>query len=133
MNKIKIKAVMKANSKKVWDYYTQPKHIVKWNFASDDWRCPSAKNDLKVGGKLKARMESKDGELGFDLEGIYTELLKGHHFTYKMDEREVSVIFVDLGDITELNLIFDPEDINPVKVQKQGWEAILDNFRMYVE
>ncbi len=27
---------------KVWDCFTNPDHIVHWNFASDDWHSPWA-------------------------------------------------------------------------------------------
>ena len=69
---IKIETTIEADSSLVWDYYTQPSHITKWNFASDDWHCPMAENDLRVGGKYHVRMEAKDGSFGFDLEATYT-------------------------------------------------------------
>jgi uncharacterized protein YndB with AHSA1/START domain len=31
--KITIEANIAAPSSKVWDYYTRPEHITKWNFA----------------------------------------------------------------------------------------------------
>ncbi|MCO6474453.1 MAG: SRPBCC domain-containing protein, partial [Melioribacteraceae bacterium] len=64
--KIKIDALVSADVKKVWNYYNSPEHITNWNFASDDWHCPSAENNLRIGGKLKSRMEAKDGTFGFD-------------------------------------------------------------------
>ena len=73
--KITIEAEISAITKKVWDYYTLPEHITKWNFASDDWHCPSAENDLRVGGKYIARMEAKDGSVGFDFEAVYNEVV----------------------------------------------------------
>lgn len=77
MNKtqITIEALISADTKKVWDCFTKPEHITKWNFASDDWHCPGAENDLKVGGRFKSRMEAKDGSFGFDFEGIYDEVV----------------------------------------------------------
>ena len=49
--KITIHATISAGIQKVWNYYTQPEHITKWNFASPDWHCPSASNDMRIGGK----------------------------------------------------------------------------------
>lgn len=33
---------------KIWDLWTLPLHITKWNMASEDWHTPFAENDLKV-------------------------------------------------------------------------------------
>lgn len=68
-----IKTEIKSNIKLVWDCFSLPEHIVQWNFASPEWHCPSAENDLRVGGKFSYRMEAKDGSFGFDFWGIYDE------------------------------------------------------------
>jgi len=132
--KITIKAEVLANRQKVWDYYTQPEHITKWNFANDDWCCPSASNDLQVGGKYVARMEAKDGSFGFDFEATYNEIVEGEYFTYTMpDNRVVNVIFKELGNNTEVTITFDAESENPLEMQQQGWQSILNNFKKYTE
>jgi uncharacterized protein YndB with AHSA1/START domain len=77
MEKIVINALISADKQKVWDYYTMPKHITQWNFADPSWHCPSASNDMKLGGRYVARMEAKDGSFGFDFEAIYTEINLG--------------------------------------------------------
>jgi uncharacterized protein YndB with AHSA1/START domain len=92
--KITVETTIKADAKKVWDYYTNPTHIVNWNFAHPSWCCPKAENDMRVGGRYCARMEAKDGSFGFDFEAIYSELVMGEKFTYGMpDDRQVSVSF----------------------------------------
>lgn len=132
--KITIQAVVSADRRKVWDYYTKPEHITRWNFADPSWHCPTASNDMRVGGKYLARMEAKDGSFGFDFEAIYNEVTDGEKFTYTMtDNRVVEAIFKELGDNTELSIIFDAESENPVDMQQQGWQSILDNFKKYVE
>lgn len=132
--KITIQATIAADKKKVWEYYINPKHIVNWNFASDDWCCPSAENDLKVGGKYKARMEAKDKSFGFDFEATYDEIVEGEKFTYTMpDNREVNVTLADVDGKTQLTIIFDAENENPAEMQKAGWQSILNNFKSYVE
>lgn len=134
MEKITIKATVSADKQKVWDYYTKPEHITKWNFADPSWHCPTATNDLKVGGRYVARMEAKDGSFGFDFEAIYNEVTDGEKFTYTMtDNRVVEAIFKELGNKTELTIIFDAESENPVDMQQQGWQSILDNFKKYTE
>ncbi|NVJ45795.1 MAG: SRPBCC domain-containing protein [Cytophagia bacterium] len=132
--KITIQAVISADRQKVWEYYTQPEHITKWNFADPSWHCPSATNDMKVGGRYIARMEAKDGSFGFDFEATYNEIKAGEKFSYTMtDNRVVEANFKELGDETELTIIFDAENENPVDMQKQGWQSILNNFKKYTE
>lgn len=133
-NKIRITASINADVKKTWDYYTNPEHIVKWNFADPSWQCPSATNDMKAGGKYSARMEAKDGSFGFDFEATYDEVNDGKGFTYTMpDGRQVNVDFVDNGTQTNIDIVFDPEEQNSLEMQKAGWQAILDNFKKYAE
>lgn len=132
--KITIQARISANRQKVWDYYTQASHITKWNFASPDWHCPSASNDMKVGGKYIARMEAKDGSFGFDFEATYSEITENEKFVYIMpDGREVSVSMTDDQQQTNISVCFDAETENPVELQREGWQAILNNFKSYVE
>ena len=134
VTKITIESIISANTKKVWDYYTSPEHITKWNFASDDWHCPKAENDLRVGGKLKSRMEAKDGSFGFDFEAIYDEVVDQKKLAYTMpDTRQVITNFENLGDKIKVTTTFDTENENPVEMQRAGWQSILDNFKKYVE
>ena len=133
-NKITVTAVVSAKSNLVWNYYTQPEHIVKWNFASDDWQCPSASNDMKVGGLYKARMEAKDGSFGFDFEAIYDEVIDRERLEYTMsDGRKASFLIKFIDNKTEVIVRFDAEDENPIEMQIQGWQSILNNFKLYVE
>lgn len=132
--KITVEALVGADTKKVWDAWTQPAHITKWNFASDDWQCPKAENDLRVGGRYAARMEAKDGSFGFDFEAIYDEVEEQKRSAYTMaDGRKAVTDFADLGGSTKVTTTFDAEDTNPVDMQRAGWQAILDNFKKYVE
>ena len=132
--KVTVEATINADRKKVWDYYTNPQHITQWNFADPSWHCPNAENDMRVGGKYRARMEAKDGSFGFDFEAIYSELVAGEKFTYEMaDCRQATVIFTGSDGQTEVMVEFDAETENPVEMQKAGWQAILDNFKKYTE
>jgi len=131
--KITISAHISADSQKVWDLYTLPEHIMKWNFADPSWHCPSASNDLTVGGRYVARMEAKDSIFGFDFEAIYTEITPGSTFTYEFGGRLASVVITELGNGTDICLSFDPEIENPIELQRNGWQAILNNFKNYVE
>ncbi len=130
---ITVNALVAANKQKAWDYYTLPEHITQWNFADPSWHCPSASNDMRVGGRYVARMEARDGSFGFDFEAIYTALEEGESFSYTMGGRNVSVIFKELEDKTEVSVTFDPENENPIELQRNGWQAILNNYKAYTE
>jgi uncharacterized protein YndB with AHSA1/START domain len=134
MTKLKIDAIVKSDRQKSWKCYTDPNHIVNWNFATEDWCCPNAENDLRVGGKYRARMEAKDGSFGFDFTAIYKKLEIGKSFSYEMEDgRSVEVNFNNVDGATEIVVEFDPENQNPLEMQRDGWQAILNNFKSYVE
>lgn len=131
---ITVQATIHAPVKKVWQYWTEPKHIIKWNNASDDWHTPFAGNDLRAGGKFLSRMEAKDGSAGFDFSGIYDEVKEHTLIAYTIDDgRKVKVVFSEKGNKTKVTETFEAENKNPIEMQKTGWQAILDNFKKYTE
>ena len=132
--KVTIQAVVNAPVSTVWNSWNLPEHITKWNSAIDTWHCPYAENDLRVGGQIKSRMEAKDGSMGFDFGGVYTEVVHHQRISYKLgDEREVNITFKDLGNTTEIIETFDAENQNPIELQRNGWQSILNNFKKYTE
>jgi uncharacterized protein YndB with AHSA1/START domain len=131
--KITIRAMVSAPQQKVWDYYTQPAHIIQWNFADPSWHCPTATNDLRVGGRYLARMEAKDGSYGFDFEATYTEIQPREKIAYEFGGRFATIEFQEKSGLTEVTISFDPETENPIEMQREGWQAILDNFKNYTE
>lgn len=134
MEKIKIETTVAANKDKVWEYFTMPEHVINWNFASDDWHCPAASNNLVAGGSFSYTMAAKDGSFSFDFAGIYDEVTPKEQFSYSMaDGRQVQVIFEVKDGGVLVTEIFDPENENPVEMQQAGWQMILENFRKYVE
>lgn len=131
---ITVESTVNAPVEKVWKYWTQPEHITKWNFASDEWHSPFAENDLKTGGKFLARMEAKDGTFGFNFEGIYDDVKENKYIEYSLaDGRKVKITFTGNGNETKVVETFDPETINSIELQRGGWQSILDNFKKYVE
>ena len=134
MKAITISTQIKQPLQKVWDCFTLPKHITQWNFASPDWACPSATNDLKPGGKFSWRMEAKDGSMGFDFSGTYSEIQHGKLLRYALDDgREVSEKFEESGGYVLVTETFEPEHQNDVEMQRNGWQAILNNFKTHAE
>jgi uncharacterized protein YndB with AHSA1/START domain len=131
---IRVEATVQAPINKVWKYWTEPDHIKQWNNASDDWHTPFAENDLRVGGTFVSRMEAKDGSAGFDFGGIYDEVTLHEAIAYTMaDGRKVNITFKDDDKETEVVETFDADASHPAEFQQQGWQAILNNFKNYVE
>jgi uncharacterized protein YndB with AHSA1/START domain len=132
--KITIEAVVNRNSSDIWTLWTQPEHITKWNQASDDWHSPRAENDLRVGGRFLIRMEAKDGSMGFDFSGVYNEVIEHKKIYYTMDDgREVETLFSEENGETKIIITFDAENENPLEMQRDGWQAILNSFKKYAE
>ena len=131
---ITVQADVMAPIEKAWEYWTGPEHITQWNSASPDWHCPSATNDLRPGGNFTAVMAAKDGSFSFEFGGTYDEVVHHKLITYAMgDGRRVRVEFEPIGDETRITETFDPENENPHEMQQAGWQAILNNYKKYVE
>lgn len=131
---ITVETVVNAPVNKVWEYWTKPEHITKWNNASEDWHTPHAENDLRAGGKFTSRMEAKDGSIGFDFWGVYDAVHTNEYIEYTLgDDRKVKINFTDEGGKTKIVESFEAETENSEEMQKGGWQAILNNFKKYVE
>lgn len=132
-NRIIVTAKINCSKEKVWEYWTSPQHIVNWNFATNEWHCPSADNDLRPGGEFSWRMEAKDGSMGFDFSGQYETIKTKELIELKLDDnRNVTIEFLEQNKQTEVIESFEPDDNDP-DLQRQGWQAILNNFKAYVE
>jgi len=132
--KITVETTVNAPVDQVWKFWTAPEHITQWNFAADSWHSPTAENDLRPGGRFVSRMEAKDGSMGFDFEGVYDEVKTNELIAYTLgDDRKVTVKFQDQGNQTKVVETFEAESQNSLELQQGGWQAILDNFKKYVE
>jgi uncharacterized protein YndB with AHSA1/START domain len=132
--KVTVTTSVNATPQKVWEYWTKPEHIIKWNSASPDWHTPRAENDVRPGGKFSSRMEAKDGSMGFDFWGTYDQVDENKLITYTMgDGRKVEVHFTENGKQTDILEIFDAEETNPVEMQQFGWQSIMNSFKTYTE
>lgn len=132
--KITVETTVDAPMDAVWRAWTTPADIMQWNAASDDWHTTAADNDLRVGGRFSSRMEAKDGSMGFDFEGTYTKIVEHEVIEYVMDDdRAVTVVFLAEDDGVTVRETFDAESTNEGEMQRQGWQAILDNFARHVE
>jgi uncharacterized protein YndB with AHSA1/START domain len=132
--KITIETTVNATVEKVWQHYTEPRHITQWNNASDDWHTTRAENDLRQGGKFLYRMEAKDGSFGFDFTGVYDEVKVNEYIAYTIDDgRKVEIDFSAQGNQCKIRIAFEAETQNPIEMQREGWQAILDNFKKYTQ
>lgn len=137
MNELKtitLETLVSVTLEKAWETWIQPQHVTQWNFASPDWHCPSAQTDLKVGGKFSSRMEARDGSFGFDFWGIYDEIVPLSLLRITMgDGRKMEVRFEPLNSKVKVTERFETEDLNTAERQREGWQAILDNYKAYAE
>lgn len=130
--KIAVSVVIDKPLETVWNAYVSPEDIVHWNFASDDWHTTSSQVNLSVGGHFSSWMEAKDGSVGFDFAGTYTNIVSHELIEYEFGERRASVAFKQNSDGVLVTVEFDSEDINSVEQQRDGWQAILNNFAKHV-
>jgi uncharacterized protein YndB with AHSA1/START domain len=117
----------------VWRAYTTPEDIKQWNAASDDWHTTSATVDLRVGGAFSSRMEAKDGSMGFDFAGTYTQIVQHTLIEYSFGDRLAKVAFVQGANGVTVRVTFDSEPSHSVEQQREGWLSILNNFKRHVE
>jgi uncharacterized protein YndB with AHSA1/START domain len=131
---ITVQTVVNAPIEKVWECWAKPEHINGWAFADPSWGAEAKENDLKVGGRFKTTMFAKDKSASFDFAGTYDNVLEHKLIEYTMsDGRRVKVEFMETPDGVRVTETFDPENENSEEVQRSGWQAILDNFKRYVE
>jgi uncharacterized protein YndB with AHSA1/START domain len=130
--KISVENTIAAPIEHVWRAYTTPEDIVQWNAASDDWHTTRATVDLRAGGTFGSRMEAKDGSMGFDFEGTYTQIVPHKLIEYSFGDRMAQVEFAEAPTGVTVRVTFDPETTHPIDMQRDGWQAILDNFARHV-
>lgn len=126
---ITVKTTVNAPVGHAWKCFTTPADIEQWNAASPDWHCPKAVNDLRPGGNFSYAMAARDGSFAFDFDGSYDEVLGNKRIKYTIaDGRKVTVAFKAIGEKTEVEETFEAENTHPHAMQREGWQAILDNF-----
>ncbi len=132
--KITVETTVNAPIANVWSAYTTPEDIKLWNAASDDWHTTMSTVDLRVGGTFTSRMEAKDGSFGFDFAGTYTKLVPNELIEYSFGDRTGVVAFIPsaAANGVTVRVTFDAENTHPEEQQRQGWQAILNNFAKHV-
>lgn len=132
--RITVQTVVQSDLDSAWEFWTKPEHIMNWNFASDEWCCPAATNDLKPGGAFRWRMELRQKKVGFDFIGTYDRIVVKKHISYHIPgKRRVDIEFIEQNQEVMVRKTFDPEEVNTNERQREGWQAILDSYKKYVE
>ena len=132
-NKITIETDISASIDDVWRAWTTPEDIKHWNAASDDWHTVRSDVDLRVGGAFSSRMEAKDGSMGFDFAGTYTTIVEHERIESALGDRVLVVEFIHGQESVVVRETFDAEPTHSIEQQRAGWQAILQNFKAYVE
>lgn len=131
---ISIAVNIRTTLRDAWTRFTTPQDIMLWNSASDDWHCPEAENDLRPGGRFRYRMAARDGSAAFDFAGQYTEVAPQSLIAFLLDDgRSVRVSFSELHGEVTVTESFEPEAMNSLALQHQGWQAILNRFATHCE
>ena len=130
---ITVERLVKAPVEAVWRAWTSPADITQWNAASPDWHTPRATVDLRVGGQFSSRMEARDGSMGFDFAGTYTAVEPLRLIESRFGDRMLRVEFTPGPEGTTVRETFDAESTHSIEQQREGWQAILDNFARHVE
>ena len=131
--KINVETTVAAPIEQVWRAYTTPADIKQWNAASDDWHTTAASVDLREGGAFSSRMEAKDGSVGFDFAGTYTKIVEHKLIEYSFGDRAAQVEFAAGPNDIRVRVTFDSEPTHSIEQQREGWQAILNNFARHVE
>ena len=85
------------------------------------------------GGTFSSRMEAKDGSFGFDFAGTYTKIVPHELIEYSFGDRTARVEFQDGPKGVLVRVTFESEPEHSINQQREGWQAILNNFARHVE
>jgi uncharacterized protein YndB with AHSA1/START domain len=124
--------VFDAPRELVWQAYTDPAHIVKWQFAKD-WESPFAETDVRQGGKFRIGMRPADhSEEGFVFEGTYREVVKPERIVQAIgDGRITTATFDKVGD-NKTRLTVTVEMAMDEELERAGWGQIMENLAKHV-
>ena len=132
-DRITIETRIAAPVEAVWRAWTTPDDIVRWNAASDDWHTTKAAVDLRPGGAFLSRMEARDGSMGFDFSGTYTQVVEHRLIESAFGDRTLLVEFIPEPGGVLVREAFDTDPAHAAEHQRAGWQAILESFRRHVE
>jgi uncharacterized protein YndB with AHSA1/START domain len=130
---ITVETEINAPIEKVWACWNNPEDIAQWNNMSDEWHTPKVENDVRAGGRFLFVMGLKDGSFSFEFKGTYNEVETYRLITYTLDDGRRSTITFAGNIPVKLTETFEPETTNPVDMQRDFCQAVIDGFKRYVE
>lgn len=117
----------------VWKVWTSPEDISHWNNINDSWHTPSVENDLRQGGRFLFKMGLKDGSFSFDFTGVYDEVVANKLIAYTLNDKRRSVITFEGSNPVTLTEQFEPNNNDPINMQRDFCRSVLQSFKAYVE
>ncbi len=134
MSTITVEVIVARDLESVWKLWNEPEDIKAWMHASEDWECTASINEVRIGGRFVHTLAAKDGSASFDLAGMYDEVREFELLAYTLDDgRGVVVTFEEVEGDVKISEQFEVEAVNPEEMQRDGWQATLDNFKKYAE
>jgi uncharacterized protein YndB with AHSA1/START domain len=109
----------------VFRAWIEPKHLMKWFYASDGWTTPHAEIEPRKGGRFNIGFRSPEGQ-GFDLTGSYSDFVEDERLVMLLDDgRPVTIEFDDKGAKTHIRMTLTLEGTHSEEQQREGWTAML--------
>ncbi|WP_454880067.1 SRPBCC domain-containing protein [Sphingobacterium detergens] len=117
----------------VWEHWIGSASIKQWNIPFDDWHCPEVENDFREGGQFNFRMERRDDHEGFDYRGVYDRIIPLEYIESTSGGRNCIVEFQAIDNNTIIRETFEPDAVTPLDLQQNFTDAVLVNFKKFVE
>ena len=130
---LNLRRTFAAPREKVFQAFTEAEIMKKW-WGPEEFTCPTAEIDLKVGGKYRIAMKPPEGDV-FYVKGTYREIKPPKRLVYTFqwegagmkEETLVTLEFHEKGDATELVLVHELfPDANARDDHNKGWESSFD-------
>lgn len=134
MDTITIGTIVRSTIKKVWDMWTDPRHVQNWNHLSRDWGFPFSKNDTPSGGPFVFNNSLEEDSPGFNYTRTYTEIILYEKLAYTVDNGwKVVVTFIEKGDEIYITQTLEIDPTSSKEISMEAWHGLLANFKNYVE
>ena len=128
---ITLRSQSQYSAAEIWERLVNPEKVMLWNYASEEWHCPRATIDLRIGGEFHWEMAAKDGSMAFDFAGKYTGIEEAKRLAYALDDGrkvEIEIFETEAQAGCRVEERFEAEHENSLYFQRLGWQNILKNL-----
>ena len=134
MKTIVIERTIDAPRELVFEAWTDPKHLVHWFHADEDWTTPYANVDVRPSGKFSIGFKSPDGKSDFDFAGHYDEVHPPESLVFTIGDGRPVVLMLTAIDKkrTHLRLEFAMEPTHSEEQQRHGWTLMVVHLGEYL-